>query len=227
MPSILLPVKEMVSLCRSHGVEQVLVDGAKALGNVEVDVQEINADFYTSNCHKWFFIPPVAFFHCKSQHLDRLHHPLVSTTHGEGLAAECAWVGTRDYSAQLAVPAAAEFIQKETGGLEALGASITIRPWLGGICWRTNGERCEELQQRWPPPWSWKTSLDIQAYRTYAFLNGVAIVACGSHNLLCMRRDQRSTGNKQAAGGMGSTTYRAKAGAVLDGLAGSRLGWRT
>ncbi|KAL2614056.1 hypothetical protein R1flu_025748 [Riccia fluitans] len=45
---------------------------------------------------------------------------MVSTTHGEGLAAECAWVGTRDYSAQLAVPAAAEFIQRETGGLEAL-----------------------------------------------------------------------------------------------------------
>ncbi|KAL2611287.1 hypothetical protein R1flu_022979 [Riccia fluitans] len=64
MPSILLPVKEMVRLCRSHGVEQVLVDGAHALGNVEV--------------------------------------------------------GTRDYFAQLAVPAAAEFIQRETGGLESL-----------------------------------------------------------------------------------------------------------
>ncbi|KAL3700617.1 hypothetical protein R1sor_018639 [Riccia sorocarpa] len=88
MPSILLPVKEMVTLCRTHGVEQVFVDGAHALGNVE--------------------------------HLDRLHHPVVSTTHGLGLAAECAWVGTRDYSAQLSVPAAAEFIQKRTGGLEAL-----------------------------------------------------------------------------------------------------------
>ncbi|KAL2614055.1 hypothetical protein R1flu_025747 [Riccia fluitans] len=88
MPSILLPVKEMVSLCRSHGVEQVLVDGAHALGNVE--------------------------------HLDRLHHPVVSTTHGEGLAAERAWVGTRDYSAQLAVSAAEEFIQRENGGLETL-----------------------------------------------------------------------------------------------------------
>ncbi|KAL3688717.1 hypothetical protein R1sor_015026 [Riccia sorocarpa] len=120
-PSILLPVKDMVSLCRSHGVEQVFVDGAHAIGNVDVDVQQIDADYYTSDCHKWFFSPSqVAFFHCKSKHLDSLHHPLVSTTHGQGLAAECASVGSRDYSAQLTVPAVAEFIQRETGGLEGL-----------------------------------------------------------------------------------------------------------
>ncbi|KAL2620867.1 hypothetical protein R1flu_001072 [Riccia fluitans] len=34
-------------------------------------------------------------------------------------------------------------------------------------------------------------------------------------------------GQRTGSGVMGSTTYIAKAGAVLDGLAGSRLGWRT
>ncbi|BBN14167.1 L-cysteine desulfhydrase [Marchantia polymorpha subsp. ruderalis] len=121
MPSMLLPVKDMVSLCRSYGVEQVFVDGAHAFGSVEVDVQDLDADFYTSNCHKWFFAPEVvAFFHCKPQHLGSLHHPVVSTTHGLGLAAECSWVGTRDYSAQLAIPAAEEFVLREAGGLDAL-----------------------------------------------------------------------------------------------------------
>lgn len=118
MPAVLLPVREMVTLARRHGVEQVFVDGAHALGNVSINVREIDADYYSSNLHKWFFTPPtVAFFHCKPQHRSRLHHPVVSSQYGKGLDAECYWTGTRDYSAILAIPSAVEFV-KELGGVD-------------------------------------------------------------------------------------------------------------
>ncbi|KAJ7548296.1 hypothetical protein O6H91_07G006000 [Diphasiastrum complanatum] len=121
MPSVVLPIVELVKLCREEGVETVFVDGAHAIGNVEINVQEIDADYYTSNLHKWFFAPTAAcFLHCKAEHLDRLHHPVISHNYGKGLIQECAWVGTKDYSPLLAVTAAFDFIVEFVGGVEVL-----------------------------------------------------------------------------------------------------------
>eukprot|EP00250_Pteridium_aquilinum_P020103 c24702_g2_i1 orf=839-2167(-) len=121
MPSIVLPIQKLVSLCRRVGIDQVFVDGAHAIGNVGIDVQEIDADYYTSNLHKWLFNPPsVAFLHCKRDRLQDLHHPIVAHHYQEGLGKECGWVGTRDYSAQLAVVDAIQFFRKFKGGLQAV-----------------------------------------------------------------------------------------------------------
>lgn len=120
MPSVLIPVKELTRICREEGVDQVFVDAAHAIGNVEVDVKEIGADIYTSNLHKWFFCPPsVAFLYCRKSASD-MHHPVVSHEYGNGLAIESAWIGTRDYSAQLVIPSAVEFFSRFEGGLEGI-----------------------------------------------------------------------------------------------------------
>jgi len=121
MPSVLLPVKELIGICRDEGVDQVFVDGAHAIGNVDIDMQDIGADFYTSNLHKWFFCPTsVAFLHCRRTFHSIMHHPIVSDEFGNGLPAESGWVGTRDYSAQLCVPSALEFTKKFKGGIDAI-----------------------------------------------------------------------------------------------------------
>lgn len=121
MPSVLIPVKELVRICREEGVDQVFVDGAHAIGNIDIDIQDIGADFYTSNLNKWFFCPPaVAFLYCRHPIHSNIHHPIVSHEFGKGLPAESAWVGTRDYSAQLCVPSALEFTKKFQGGIEAI-----------------------------------------------------------------------------------------------------------
>ncbi|WOL10502.1 hypothetical protein Cni_G19259 [Canna indica] len=122
MPSVVIPVKELTRICREEGVDQVFVDAAHAIGSVEVDVQDIGADFYTSNLHKWFFCPPsVAFLYTKKcSALSSLHHPVVSVEYGNGLPMESAWIGTRDYSSQLVVPAALEFISRFEGGIEGI-----------------------------------------------------------------------------------------------------------
>jgi len=121
MPSVLVPVKEVIAVCRDEGVDQVFVDGAHAIGNVDIDMQEIGADFYTSNLYKWFFCPPsVAFLYCRRMFHPIMHHPVVSHEFGNGLPAESAWIGTRDYSPQLCVPSALEFTKKFEGGINAI-----------------------------------------------------------------------------------------------------------
>ncbi|XP_072997670.1 putative L-cysteine desulfhydrase 1 [Typha latifolia] len=121
MPCVVIPVKELIKICREEGVDQVFVDGAHAIGNVEVDVEDIGADFYTSNLHKWFFCPPaVAFLHCRNPDLVDLHHPVVTNEYGNGLPAESGWVGTRDYSAQLIIPDAVAFVNRFKGGIEGI-----------------------------------------------------------------------------------------------------------
>ncbi|KAL8545325.1 hypothetical protein ACS0TY_005487 [Phlomoides rotata] len=122
MPCVLIPVKELVRMCRDEGVDRIFIDGAHAIGNVEIDVKDIGADFYTSNLHKWLFCPPsAAFLYCKmSDELSNLHHPVVSHEYGKGLAMESSWAGTRDYSAQLVLPEVMEFVSRFEGGIEGI-----------------------------------------------------------------------------------------------------------
>lgn len=121
MPSVVIPVKKLVKMCRDQDVDCIFVDAAHAIGSIQVDVEDIGADFYTSNLHKWFFCPPaIAFLYSRNPEVSDLHHPVVSHEYGNGLAIESSWIGTRDYSAQLVVPEALEFVNRFEGGLEGI-----------------------------------------------------------------------------------------------------------
>ncbi|XP_031497196.1 probable L-cysteine desulfhydrase, chloroplastic [Nymphaea colorata] len=121
MPTVVIPVKELTRICREEGVDRVFIDAAHAIGNVEIDLQSIGADFYTSNLHKWLFCPPsVAFLYCKRTASADVHHPVVSHEYGNGLAIESAWIGTRDYSSQLVVPSVFEFLENFEGGIDGI-----------------------------------------------------------------------------------------------------------
>jgi selenocysteine lyase/cysteine desulfurase len=38
----------------------VLIDGAHALGSLDINMAEIDADYYVSNAHKWLACPKVS-----------------------------------------------------------------------------------------------------------------------------------------------------------------------
>jgi isopenicillin-N epimerase len=48
----LFPAKELCALAREHGVLS-LVDGAQSFGLLDVNVADIDPDFYTGSAHKW------------------------------------------------------------------------------------------------------------------------------------------------------------------------------
>ena len=52
----IMPVKELVALGKSRGLITV-VDGAQAIGMIDVDIHDIGCDFYAGSLHKWLGCP--------------------------------------------------------------------------------------------------------------------------------------------------------------------------
>ena len=108
VPSYLLPVAELVQVCRNYKVEEIFIDGAHAFGNTPIDVSALDVDYYSSNLHKWMFTPTAcAFIYAKptrnagphNQSKSVVHHTVPSFGYGTGISNECSWAGTKDYSA--------------------------------------------------------------------------------------------------------------------------------
>ena len=108
--ALVLPVEEICAAARAAGVLSI-VDGAHAPGQLPLDLEQLGADIYAGNCHKWLCAPKgAAFLWARPEH-QRWIEPLV-VSWGYGAEASFAerhgWQGTRDPTASLAVPAAIE-----------------------------------------------------------------------------------------------------------------------
>jgi len=53
---MILPVKEVSKMAHERGI-LVAVDGAQASGMFEIDLHDLECDFYTASAHKWLFAP--------------------------------------------------------------------------------------------------------------------------------------------------------------------------
>ena len=108
---LVLPIEEMVAMCRERGV-LVLVDGAHAPGHVPLNLESLGADWYTGNAHKWLFAPKGCAFLYAAPHVQSLTHPtVISHNYEQGFVAEFDYTGTKDPSAWLAVEAALDFVE--------------------------------------------------------------------------------------------------------------------
>jgi len=112
------PVEQVCRRARDEGILTV-IDGAHAPGQIDLDLQEIGADFYSGNCHKWLCSPKGAAFLYARKEQQHLLHPLV-VSHGWGNETSnrtpfldyFSITGTDDPSAYLSVPAAVRFQQE-------------------------------------------------------------------------------------------------------------------
>ncbi len=129
---LVLPAKELCAEARKRGVITV-VDGAHAPAMLPLDIQDIGADFYAANLHKWLLAPSGAGFLVigpgNEDRLQPLHvswgyhadkYPIGEVTKSAGPDARDGYgstprirflefEGTRDFCPWLAVPAAVEF----------------------------------------------------------------------------------------------------------------------
>ena len=107
---LIFPVKRLARFARARGA-RVLVDGAHAPGQIDLDIPSLGVDWYAGNCHKWLYAPKGCGFLWARRRAQRgLHPPVISHGYGKGFTAEFDWTGTRDFSGWLSVPDGIAFL---------------------------------------------------------------------------------------------------------------------
>jgi isopenicillin-N epimerase len=110
--AVVFPVAEITRALKAKGV-RVLIDGAHAVGQLALDLPAIGADWYTANGHKWLYAPKGCAFLYATEAVAGQTVPLsVSHWHELRFPRAFDYVGTRDVSAFLSVPAAIDFFER-------------------------------------------------------------------------------------------------------------------
>jgi len=124
--ALVFPLDELIEVAHRQGV-RVVVDGAHGPAFLDLALLDSGVDFYTGNCHKWMCAPKGAgFLYVRADQQAIIKSPIISWgqvanvdggpspvegfTGTSALERELQWIGTRDPSAALSVPAAIEFM---------------------------------------------------------------------------------------------------------------------
>lgn len=112
-----LPVDEICRKARERQIP-VCIDGPHAIAMRDVDLKEIDCDYYCASLHKWLSAPcGSGFLYVKRSRQQKLQPHMTSWGRSLGGREErwqdqLNWLGTRDPAPFLAVPAAIEFLQQ-------------------------------------------------------------------------------------------------------------------
>ena len=115
--ALMLPVKKIIDYAKKKNIITI-IDGAHVPGQLPLNLNKLDADFYTGNCHKWLFAPKgAAFFYARKEKQKLLKPFLISWGRKEFISSsefidEYEYQGTRDLAPFLSVPAGIEFNKK-------------------------------------------------------------------------------------------------------------------
>ncbi len=113
--ALILPIVEVCRRAREAGILTV-IDGAHAPGQIDLNLDDLGADFYGGNCHKWLCAPKGAgFLFVRPEHQDSLDPLIISWGYEADNPGPSRFLdhlertGTQDPAAYLSVPAAIAF----------------------------------------------------------------------------------------------------------------------
>ena len=114
---LIFPVEAVCRRARQEGI-LTAIDGAHAPGQIELNLEAMEVDFYTGNLHKWLCAPKGSAFLYAHPDVQAMVEPLV-VSHGYDSANPgvstfidyLEWTGTRDIAAYLAVVDAVQYFK--------------------------------------------------------------------------------------------------------------------
>lgn len=116
--ALIFPVKEICDKARELGLITI-IDGAHVPGQMDLDITDLNPDFYTGTLHKWMLAPKGSSFLYVKKDFQQMLDPLVvgwgyeSVAPGESQFLDYQeFQGTRDISAFLCAPKVIDFLEE-------------------------------------------------------------------------------------------------------------------
>ena len=132
--SVVFPVEKLVALAHRRKA-LVVVDGAHAPGSIPLQLDQLQADAYVGNLHKWLCCPRGAAFLWVREPLQQTLRPLV-ISHGanavliEGQSRfhqEHDWIGTSDPTPWLALPQSLTLLSKQGSEWSPMALEVVSR----------------------------------------------------------------------------------------------------
>ena len=118
LPAVRMPFERLTKICRTNEILSC-IDGAHGVGQLPLNLAELDPDFFVSNCHKWLFTPrgcAVLYIPIRNQHFIRSTIPtgfnFIKRNQADGtnnFVANLAAVATSDDTPYLCIPAALEW----------------------------------------------------------------------------------------------------------------------
>ena len=116
--ALIFPVKEICDKAQQLGLITI-VDGTHVPGHIDLNISELNPDFYTGTLHKWMLAPKGSSFLYVKKEFQADIDPLVVSWGYESLAPSESqfldyheYQGTNDHSAYLCTPKVIEFLEE-------------------------------------------------------------------------------------------------------------------
>lgn len=131
--ALIFPVKEICDKARELGLITI-IDGAHVPGQMDLDLKELNPDFYTGTLHKWMLAPKGSSFLYVKKDFQEMLDPLIvgwgyeSVAPGESQFLDYQeFQGTRDISAFLCAPKVIDFLEENNWKSKAKECRSIVR----------------------------------------------------------------------------------------------------
>lgn len=116
--ALIFPVKEIVERAKELGLITI-VDGAHVPGHIDLNIADLDPDYYTGTLHKWMLAPKGStFLYVRKAYQDALDPLVVSWGYETKMPTKSQFLenhehqGTRDISAFLCTPAVIDFLEQ-------------------------------------------------------------------------------------------------------------------
>ncbi|WP_136669082.1 aminotransferase class V-fold PLP-dependent enzyme [Flavobacterium sp. H122] len=116
--ALIFPVKEICDKAKELGLITI-IDGAHVPGHIDLNISELNPDYYTGTLHKWMLAPKGSTFLYVRKELQDSLDPLVVSWGYESLAPSDSqfldyheYQGTNDIAQYLCTPKVIEFLEE-------------------------------------------------------------------------------------------------------------------
>ena len=108
-PTLIFPIKKLIQMSKKYNSISV-VDGAHAIGQIPLNITDLDPDFYFSSCHKWLMSNKgTAFMYVNKKYQKYMHPTQITHWYKQGFKTEFRFIGTKDYTSLLSIKKSFEF----------------------------------------------------------------------------------------------------------------------